>query len=617
MKLTELSRRWSERWRSVNMALLRAFLRLVPSENHRVFAVALIAGALCGLSAVTFHLAIIGTENRLIERALHARGRTWIWWTIFIPTLGGLISGALLQYVVPGARGSGIPQVKVAYAVRGGRVPFVEAIGKFLIGVIQIGSGSSLGREGPTVQICAGVSSTLGRAGALSRDNLRRLLPVGAAAGIAAAFNAPIAAVTFTLEEVVGDLDQAVLSWIVVAAAIAAVLERSILGGHPVFTITKHYGLDHASSLLTYAALGVAAAAASLVFTESLLGLRKWFQRLTLVPAWARPGVGGLVTGTLAAVAISWLKSGGITGGGYSTLSDALDGSLALRALLALCVFKLIATVFSYASGGAGGIFAPALFIGGMLGGAFGFLDRSVLHHANVEVGAFALVGMGAVFAGIIRAPITSVLIIFEMTGSYDLILPLMISNMTAYALARHFRPTPIYEALLHQDGIYLPHRSGRVSHALEQLKVGGAMTTDPVTIPATASVAEALRQIENDKFSTYPVLDNGGTFVGFVTEVRLRRTAAEGGADRRVRTIVQHAAHVQPEHPLVRATVRMEKSGARQLAVIDKNDGNKLIGLLTMSDIVRAHARAALEAGDPDRTITPAFAEETDIQEA
>ncbi len=613
MPLANLSRRWSGRWRSVNMALLRVFLRVVPSENHRVFAVALIAGALCGISAVTFHLAIIGTENRLIDRALHAHGRTWIWWTILIPTLGGLLSGALLQYVVPGARGSGIPQVKVAYAVRGGRVPFLEAIGKFLIGVLQIGSGSSLGREGPTVQICAGVSSTLGRAAALSRDNLRRLLPVGAAAGIAAAFNAPVAAVTFTLEEVVGDLDQAVLSWIVVAAAIAAVIERSILGEHPVFTITQHYGLGHASSLLTYAALGVAAAAVSLAFTESLLALRKRFQRWLLIPAWARPGVGGLVTGILAAVAISWLKTGGITGGGYATLSDALAGGLALRVLLVLCVFKLVATVFSYASGGAGGIFAPALFIGGMLGGAFGFLDRSVFQHANDQVGAFALVGMGAVFAGIIRAPITSVLIIFEMTGSYDLILPLMISNMTAYALARHFRPTSIYEALLHQDGIYLPHRSGRVSHALEQLRVGSAMTPNPITIPATASVSDALRQVEHNKFSTYPVVADDGTFIGFVTEVRLRRTAAEGGAKRHVKALVQHTAHVQPEHPLVRATVRMEKSGARQLAVIDQNDGNKLVGMLTMSDIVRAHARAALAAGDPDRTVSPVATEATD----
>ncbi len=298
-------------------------------------------------------------------------------WTIMIPTLGGLVCGAILQYVVPGARGSGVPQVKVAYAIKDGRIPFKEAIGKFVLGVIQIGSGSSLGREGPTVQICAGVASSLGRGAALSRENLRRLLPVGAAAGIAAAFNAPIAAVTFTIEEVVGDLDQAVLAWIVVAAAVAAAVERTILGEHPVFTIVRNYGLDHVSSLFTYATLGVAAALVSLMFTESLLGLRKRFQRLTKIPAWMKPGVGGLVTGVLAVVAMTWLHKDGITGGGYETLSEALSGSLALRVLVILCSLKLVSTIFSYASGGAGGIFAPSLFIGGMLGGVFGYMIGS------------------------------------------------------------------------------------------------------------------------------------------------------------------------------------------------------------------------------------------------
>jgi CIC family chloride channel protein len=613
MKLSAFAQSWSLKWRTANAALLRLFLRLVPSESHRLFALTLIAGASCGLAAVFFHLSIIGTESRLIDRAMHASGRSWIWWTIFTPTAGGLLSGALLQYVVPGARGSGIPQVKVAYAIKGGRVPFRDAVGKFLIGVLQIGTGSSLGREGPTVQICAGVASTLGRSAALSRENLKRLLPVGAAAGIAAAFNAPIAAVTFTIEEVVGDLDQAVLAWIVVAAAIAAGIERAVLGEHPVFTISKHYGLEHFSSLIFYGVLGVAAAIISLAFTDSLLILRKRFQRMRFLPAWARPGVGGLVTGGLAVAAIYWLGTNGVTGGGYGTLSLALSGSLAFRALLILCVFKLVATVFSYGSGGAGGIFAPALFIGGTLGGVFGYFDTAVFHHSGNELGSFALVGMGAVFAGIVRAPITSVLIIFEMTGSYDLILPLMISNMTAYALARHVRPTPIYEALLEQDDIHLPHKHGRISHALERLRVGDAMTDKPVTLLAGATVSEAVDQIGSLEHSTYPVVDENHRFVGMISEARLRRLAAEGAGSEKVRKHADSRPHALAEYPLVRATVRMDKSNVRQLAVIDRKDGNRLIGLLTMSDIVRAHAQAAVEAGDPDRTMTPAFAEETD----
>jgi chloride channel protein, CIC family len=615
MRLTARFERLRQGVRAVNMTLLRVFLRLVPAESHRVFALTLVVGALCGGAAVLFHMAIIATESRLIDRAMTAPGRHWIWLTILTPTAGGLLSGALLYFVVPGARGSGIPQVKVAYAVKGGRVPFVDAAGKFLIGVLQIGTGSSLGREGPTVQICAGVASSIGRAAALSRENLRRLLPVGAAAGIAAAFNAPIAAVTFTLEEVVGDLDQAVLSWIVVAAAIAAGIERSVLGEHPVFSITTHVGLSHASSLLVYAALGVAAAAVSLAFTESLLWLRHDFQRLSLIPAWARPAIGGLVTGLLATAALFWLHIDGVTSGGYSTLSLALSGSIAIRALIVLCIFKLVATVFSYASGGAGGIFAPALFIGGMLGGLFGHVDVAVLHHTGGEVGAFALVGMGAVFAGIIRAPITSVLIIFEMTGSYELILPLMISNMTAYALARRVRPVPIYEALLVQDEIHLPHRRGPVTHALEQLQVGDAMTSDLVSIAAEETPATALELIRPYNFSTYPVINKQQEFVGLVSAARIRRSLAENGKQS-IGELADQVPALSPDYPLIRAAMHMNETNTRQMPVVQDDDPTQLVGLLSLTDIVRAQALAAKDAGALDRASPPVFAEERETLE-
>ena len=235
-------------------------------------------------------------------------------------------------------------------------------------------------------------------------------------------------------------------------------VERSILGQHPVLETMRTYSLGSASSLLWYAVLGVLAGFISLAFTESLLGLRAQFVRFTAVPKWVHPAIGGALTGTLAMVGLLWLHTGGIAGGGYVTLGRALMGYLPLKVLVGLCVLKFGATIFSYSSGGVGGIFAPALFIGAMLGGAVGYVDVAVFHHPTEEIGAFAVVGMGAVFAGIIRAPMTSILIIFEMTGGYGLVLPLMVANMTAYALARHWRRTPIYEALLLQDGIELPH---------------------------------------------------------------------------------------------------------------------------------------------------------------
>ena len=531
-----------------------------------------------------------------------------VWLVILLPTLGGLLSGLLLEYVFPGARGSGIPQVKIAYEIKGGRLPLRESIGKFLVGVLQIGSGASLGREGPTVHICSGIASVLGKTFALSQQNLKRLLPVGAAAGIAAAFNAPIAAVTFTIEEVVGDLDQTVLSGVIVAAAIAAAIERSILGEHPVFTITGQYGLHHFSSIFFYALLGIAAAFVSLAFTESLIGLRNWFRRLVAVPVWARPGIGGLVTGVLAALTLYFWQTGGVTGSGYETLSTALSGQLALRAMIVLCLLKLVATVFSYSSGGAGGIFAPALFIGGMLGGTVGFLDVNILGHGSNEIGAFALVGMGAVFAGIIRAPMTSVLIIFEMTGSYGLILPLMIANMTAYAIARRFRPTPIYEALLEQDGIHLPHRDRQRPHLLEQLKVGDAMTTNIVSLSAKLTVSQALERTISLSFSIFPVTNQEGRCIGVITDARLRRNLAKNAGDSLVEEFVDQVEKIYPDDYLSRAIVKMNQAKTLQLAVIERRHEHKLVGIITMSDIVRAQAQALEQVSSIDDSLIPSL---------
>ena len=433
----------------------------VPNERQRLLAVTILAGGLCGLAAVAFHLSIAAAEAMFIDRANTAPGHSWIWWTVLSPALGGLVAGLGLTYLAPAAAGSGIPQVKVAYALRYGLVTVRETVGKFVLCALQIGSGASLGLEGPTVQICAGVSSMLARAARLSPVNQRRMTSVGMAAGIAAAFNAPIAAITFTIEELIGDLDQTMLIGVIVAAALAAVVEHSILGTNPVFHVSRVYTFDTPSSLLWYALLGLLAAIVSVTFTDSLLALRAWFKQLKRVPRWVHPAIGGTATGSLAALALYFFHLNGIAGDPYKTLTLALTGTLPVLIMAAFCVLKLAATVCSYSSGGSGGIFAPALFMGAMLGGAVGYLDVSVFHHSSDAIGAFAVVGMGAVFAGIVRAPMTSILIVFEMTGGYGLVLPLMIANMSAFALARYWRSTPIYEALLQQDGIELPHGTG------------------------------------------------------------------------------------------------------------------------------------------------------------
>jgi CIC family chloride channel protein len=581
--------------------LLRAELRFAPNEAQRLFALTIVIGAVCGLAAVAFHLTIEFLERHLIERALSAHGSSWIPWTIAVPTLGGLACGAFLQYVLPNVRGSGIPQVKLAFASKNGRVELKDSIGKFLIGSLQIGSGASLGREGPTVQICAGISSSLGRAVGVSDKSQRRLLPVGVAAGIAAAFNAPIAAVTFTIEEVVGNLDQAVLSGVIVAAALAAVIERSVLGENPVFAVPGSYALLHVSSLLVYALLGLAAGVVSILFTKALLGLRAWFKAMRRVPAWMRPGIGGAVTGALAVIALWGFGAHGVTGGGYVTLNQALAGELAVRTLLVLCALKSIATVFSYSSGGAGGIFAPSLFIGGTLGGSLGFLDARLLGH-EAQSGAFALVGMGAVFAGVIRAPITSVLIIIEMTRAYSLILPLMIANMTAYALARHFAPKPIYEALLEQDGIVLP------KHAENEEAVNVAALVDFAPqivsfLPASSAVEVARVTRDATTQHVYPVLDQSKRLVGLITpdELSVLQTEPELLRVANAADLMRAPVSIHLEHDLHMVLETMLKSGIREIPVTD--DNGCFVGWLDEATIANAYARdrerrASLGAG-------------------
>lgn len=566
--------------------------RVLPLESQRLFALTVLLGALCGLAAVAFHLAIELVSRLAIDRALAAPGSSWIGWTLAVSAGGGLLSGLLLHHLFPNARGSGIPQVKAAYATRAGRLRLTDSAGKFLVSALQIGTGSSLGREGPTVHITAGLAVWVGRLVRLPPNLLRRLLPVGAAAGIAAAFNAPIAAVTFTIEEVVGGLDQTLLSGVIVAAAVAAVVERAVLGSSPVFEVPRGMGLENLSSLLLYAALGAVAAVVSIAFTDSLLGLRRRFREQRRVPGWAQPALGAVATGGLATVAKLWLGSGGVTGGGYATLGAALTGQLAVGVLVPLCLLKLAATVLSYSSGGAGGIFAPTLFIGGMLGGAAGALDVALLHSSSASLGAFALVGMGAVFAGIIRAPITSVLIIIEMTDGYGLILPLMIANMLAYGIARHYRPTPIYEALLEQDGVSLRPRG--LADGLGDTRVGDVpIDTRPcVSFGPEAGLQQLLGALDGPgRQEVFPVVQ-GGRVLGIVTLADLVTLSNERGLEGVVNAadVMRPAVPVRPGDGLRMAFEAMLENGVRELPVTDA-DG-RLLGFVDERSIAHACAR-------------------------
>ncbi|MBI4485979.1 MAG: chloride channel protein, partial [Acidobacteria bacterium] len=335
--------------------------RLLLRENQLFLALSIIIGILAGLAAVLFALAIDRADDALFGFAPSSLR------TFLVPVLVSIVTGVLLAAVFPGVRGSGVPQTKAAFHLQDGVIPLRVPLGKFLTGVLCIGSGHSMGREGPSVQIGAGIASVAGRWLRLSPARVKELVPVGAAGALAAAFNTPIAAVLFALEEIIGDLNATLLGSTVLAAVASVVVERSILGNEPLFHVPA-YNLVHPAELLGYAALGVAGGVVSLIFCKALLGLRSVFLRMPRRTVMLQPAIGGVAIGAVL------LMVPEVKGVGYEYVDQALNGGLALRAMLVLCFVKLAATVISYCSGNAGGIFAPSLFIGAMAGGAVGTL---------------------------------------------------------------------------------------------------------------------------------------------------------------------------------------------------------------------------------------------------
>src|SRR5579871_1447110 len=408
------------------------------SEDRILLLLTLIIGAIVGLVVVAF---IYLTEN-LGARLYPAGGAAWR--RVLIPVVGAVSTGFLLARYFPNARGSGIPQTKTALFIRDGFISFRTVLGKFGLSSVSLASGMALGREGPSVHVGAGIASVLGRRMGLSPQSIKALVPVGASAALAAAFNTPIAAVLFTLEEVMGDMHAPVLGSIVLASATSWIVLHLLLGDEPLFHVPA-YQLVHPLEFAVYAVLGLAGGLVSVAFVKLLLWQRKYFLKLPVYTQWWQPAVGGLTVGILG-----WFFPD-VLGVGYNFVSQALNGEMLIRTMALLVLLKIVATATCYASGNAGGIFGPSLFLGAMLGGAVGGVAHLLLPDYTGSVGAYALVGMGTAFAGIIRVPLTSVIMIFEITRDYSIIVPLMISNLASYFISTRLQEESVYEALLHQ----------------------------------------------------------------------------------------------------------------------------------------------------------------------
>jgi CIC family chloride channel protein len=554
---------------------------LRQSENHLTLILSLLVGALVGLVVVAFIL----LTGRLAARMYPAGGAGWR--RILVPTLGSLVTGYLLWRFFPSARGSGIPQTKAALFIQDGRITFRTVAGKFLCCSASLATGMALGREGPSVQIGAGLASVIARNAGLSSKQVKALVPVGCSAALAAAFNTPIAAVLFSLEEIMGDLNATVLGTAVLSSATSWMVLHLVLGDDPLFHVTG-YRLINPWELADYAVLGIVGGLGSTVFVKLLLILRQRFAQLPRQTVWLQPVAGGLTVGIMGYFAPN------VMGVGYSFVEQVLNGDVVLKTVVLLGVLKIIATSMCYSSGNAGGIFGPSLFIGAMMGGAVGSIAHTLFPSVTAGPGAYALVGMGTAFAGIVRTPLTSVIMIFEVTRDYTIIVPLMVSNLIAYFISSRFQKVPIYEALAEQDGVHLPPAEARAQAGRSQ--VAHAMREAPIILAADTPAYEAQERVKDSLLNAWPVVDQQGLY-GMLRSAELEKARVNGYAAKNVRDLLNEqsrndplhleSAHVHPDHTLSLALERMGSSGLRTLPVVSRANVRQLLGIVLLDDIL------------------------------
>jgi len=433
------------------------------SETQRFLLLALLIGIFSGLLVVLFHISI----DVISWTSLGALAGRFHFARLLSPAAGAIIAVFVVRRIFPRAKGSGVNQTKIAIYSSEGHVSSSTIAGKFLACAISIGSGNSLGPEDPSLQMGAGVASLLGRVFRLPRNSMRLIAPVGAAAGIAAAFNTPISGVLFVMEEVLADWSATAVGSIVLAAVSAVVTMRAFLGNEPLFQIPS-FELNHVSELMIYAGVGIAGGVLSALFMWLVERLKEQIHELPQWRHYALPAAAGFLTGVTGL----WFPE--VMGAGYDAVNSALHGEFVWQVLLYLALAKLLVTLLSFTAGTPGGMFAPALFVGAMLGGGLGGLAHRVWPQASSTAEAYMLVGMGAFFAGVFRAPITSIFMVFELSASYVIILPVMIANTTAYLLSRNLHPTPFFTMLAELEGVNLP--SAEEKRNFQPLRVEDAM---------------------------------------------------------------------------------------------------------------------------------------------
>ncbi|NJB67787.1 CIC family chloride channel protein [Desulfobaculum xiamenense] len=561
--------------------------------DTRVFGLllAICIGVLSGYGAILFHHVLQWAQYVFYQQRGDILGFAAAipgWRLALTPALGGLIVGLVVHFGASEARGHGVPEVMTALALKGGRIRKRVALIKILASAVCIGSGGSSGREGPMVQIGSSIGSTIGQYFRVPVMEQRTMVGCGAAAGIAATFNAPIAGVLFALEVLVGDFGLASFSPVVLSSVTATAISRHYWGDLPTFQLPL-YEIRSLWEFGIYPLLGIFAALCAVAFISTLYKAEDLFAKLPL-PNWLKPAIGGLLLG---GIILQWPHAFGV---GYGGMNMALTGQLSGLMLLTLIAVKIMATSCTLGSGGSGGIFAPSLFIGAMCGGFFGWAAGQLFPAVAAPSGAYALVGMGAVVAGTTHAPITAILIIFEMTGDYKIILPMMITCIIATLVASSLREGSIYTIKLRMRGIDIS--GGMEQNILRNLRVGRFMTPNPAIIPQSMPLIDIIATFRNADVSYLHVTDADENLTGIISFRDIRPIMHEEALHRLV--IAQDVATrdvvtVRPDDSIQSALRVMSTHGISQLPVVRHGADRRVIGTLRQKDVLAAYDKAVI----------------------
>lgn len=568
--------------------------RLQPSETAVLFGTAIAVGAGTGLCAVLFIRLIAGIESISFSEVRSYLGFAGRGLFIFAPAIGGLLAGPVITYFAREAKGHGVPEVMQAIALRGGRIRPRVVIAKVVASALCIGTGGSAGREGPIVQIGAALGSSIGQVLHLSQARIRNLVACGAAAGIAATFNAPIAGVIFALEVILGELHMGDLGNVVISAVTAATIARAFLGDNPAFGIPD-YGVKTSWEILLYIALGFAAAFVAVAFIRLLYKFEDIFDAWKISET-VKPCIGGLLLGLLGFTYTLTLSDGieipPVFGSGFRIIEGALLNQIPFGLLFLMIFLKPLATSLTLGSGNSGGVFAPSLFIGAVLGGAYGRLIDFLIPGITAGAGAFAAVGMASVFAGAARAPFTAILIVFEMTDDIRLIVPLMAGVIISLIVSQKLQKESIYTLKLARRGIRLI--KGRDVDVMETVRVEEVMTKQPATVSLNMPVKDLANEFIRTGRHGFVVLDLEGNLFGVVSIEDYRRVISSE-SDLVEKLLVRDIATkdvvtVFPDESVGAAMRRMAPRDLSRLPVITRENPRRVVGVVRRNDIVRAY---------------------------